>query len=328
MIYGTNTERNLNRYLPDWAGDVNYIRNLKISVIRYGQASPVATQTIASPQYTTTDGIYFTFNISSTIFDDIPVIVASSSNSSLISPEYYLDISFDVYPICSIRNISRANNYSFNGSATTTGSIVIVNNRKIGEDVVDTSLSQMIIGTNGMVFNQSNSKYFYAGEDGIEIKWDDAKIVLDDDRGFAVIPGVSSKPWGGSDGTLNIQDTIVVMNHTGIEYLHTLLPDATTYGEGRRLTIVGALGLCARDNQVIRIDLAHQSIFNGGITRSYFDCKYLDFGTSWSQWTETNDNPGIHIKGLWGPELELMPYNGNWYVIGGLLPSPITISVS
>lgn len=73
-------------------------------------------------------------------------------------------------------------NYFYNISTGTTGQTNYSILNPDGSSSGTNSGTMMTIGTNGMVFNVDNSKWFYAGEEGIELKWDDASVSLSNNR--------------------------------------------------------------------------------------------------------------------------------------------------
>lgn len=94
-----------------------------------------------------------------------------------------------------------------------------------------------IIGRDGIVFHTDDTgEYFMAGNNGIKIKWGDAGISLDNANGLKI----TSKVQTVSSSSIQIDSSASIVNATGITSATTIyLPDASTYGVGRELTIYG-----------------------------------------------------------------------------------------
>lgn len=319
LLYGGNTERNLQRYIPiaDLVGENGYVSNLRVWVTRYGSATPVSTITgpaditIANPSYTTTDGVTIDVNMNGIIFNDIEMYVYTDT---LVTPEYYLNYSIEVSPFCYVEDIGRSQDYSFNGTASVVGNYTITFDRRdAGGTVQNTALSHMTIGTNGMVYNTSNSRYFYSADDGIEIKWDNTKITLDD-GGLKIVPGIESSANKGP----------VIWPGSGWYQL----PRISSFGLGRRLTILDPSTIEAYYEPIIMSipwtsdGQTTSTTFNYIVMSRQFK---LNAAGSAPQYTQN----GQAKAWLQVPTLgciELIAGNGAWHIVGGTIVSPSDLS--
>ena len=103
----------------------------------------------------------------------------------------------------------------------------------------DMSGRKMTIGTNGLVFNGSNSRYFYAADDGYYMRWDDASISLDSSSGLKLNKLVEKVNYGGY---INKKYDISICSYVSGGYTR-YLPKSSDYGNGRILTVIGFQGL-------------------------------------------------------------------------------------
>ncbi len=116
-------------------------------------------------------------------------------------------------------------------------SIDFYNNLWSTINIVQPSASMTRIGRNGLVFNtESSGQYFYAGNDGIEMKWGDASITLDSSKGLKMCPVIETL----TSSNTQISESASIVNATGYTSNTTIyLPSASTYGIGRELIIYG-----------------------------------------------------------------------------------------
>lgn len=103
----------------------------------------------------------------------------------------------------------------------------------------DMTSAKMTIGNNGLVFSGNNSRYFYTATDGYDFKWDEYGITIDSTNGVRINGGLFNLPSAVNTGLPLWAD--VVICPTGSYYV--ILPDATKYGIGRHLTIMGPDGV-------------------------------------------------------------------------------------
>jgi len=104
--------------------------------------------------------------------------------------------------------------------------------------ITQPSSSMTRIGNNGIVFNTENvGQYFYSGNDGIEMKWGDAQITMDSTYGLktnGIVQDITSSTTKYIASSTTIADCRTISSDTTI-----YLPNATYYGKGRILTIIG-----------------------------------------------------------------------------------------
>lgn len=103
--------------------------------------------------------------------------------------------------------------------------------------LVQPSASMTRVGRNGLVFNtDSAGQYFYAGNDGIEIKWGDSSITLDNTNGLKTNVGVTNITDSSSK---YISRSASFVNCTALTSAATVyLPSTANYGVGRIITIL------------------------------------------------------------------------------------------
>lgn len=206
--------------------------------------------------YTANGLIGDNINVSSTntILDNIEI--PFSANYSID-----IDIEYNVYAFIQLG--TKYNNYYYTIDSSASGSLsTYITRDKIKQDGVDVPLGKMTIGTNGFTFYNNNTKFFYAGEDGYELKWGDlnelADITLDDTYGIRI-----TKPMltidENSSHNIGVKYEIIscTRSSSAITPYTIELPSISDYGEGRRMTICSSfLGLNVHFND---------SIFSGSI---------------------------------------------------------------
>ena len=140
---------------------------------------------------------------------------------------YRIELEFVYNPYASITYSSEQNNPS----------IDFYNNLWSTINIVQPSASMTRIGRNGLVFNTDQAgQYFYAGNDGIEMKWGDASITLDSSQGLKLCPVIETL----TSSNTQISERASIVNATGYTSNTTIyLPSASTYGIGRELIIYG-----------------------------------------------------------------------------------------
>ena len=160
-----------------------------------------------------------TISYSSSIWNNYTISTAGS---------YRVELEFVYYPYASITYTSEQSNPY----------IDFFNNLSTTINIVQPSASMTRIGRNGIVFNTENSgQYFYAGADGIEMKWGDSKLTLSSSEGFMTNYSTTNIT-SNSTKYLQTKDSFVIA--TTISSNTTIyLPDTDTYGTGRVLTIIG-----------------------------------------------------------------------------------------
>lgn len=105
-------------------------------------------------------------------------------------------------------------------------------------DLVQPSASMTRIGRNGLVFNtDSAGEYFYAGNDGIKLKWGDSEISLSANQGLRTNYKVNTIT-SSSSKYIQVSDSYVVATSI-TSNTNIYLPQASEYGIGRIITIVG-----------------------------------------------------------------------------------------
>lgn len=156
----------------------------------------------------------------------------------------------------------------------------------------DSSNRKMTIGTNGFVFNCNNSRYFYAGNDGYEFKWDDASIRLDSEYGLRETKLYETITSGKM---LNKKYDIVIANYASNGYT-CYLPSCVDYGVGRKLTVIAFQGLKLVTSGVdkVRVNTAN----------SFIESESIEFGTG-------SGTSIVMPKYV----VELIAINGVWYIV-------------
>lgn len=105
-------------------------------------------------------------------------------------------------------------------------------------DLTQPSSSMTRIGRNGIVFNtDSVGQYFYAGNDGIEMKWGDSELTLSGADGFKINYRTTTLT-DNSTHYIQPRDSYVVCTSISTD-TNIYLPNAADYGVGRILTIIG-----------------------------------------------------------------------------------------
>lgn len=217
-----------------------------------------------------------TMNITGTFLDDYTI--STSGNYSL---EFNAAVTVYAYKQYS-RDYS---NYYYDIDSRLRGDVT-VSLAKAATTSNDVSNRKLNIGTNGLSFVGNNSRYFYAATDGYEMKWDDASIQLDSSHGLKVnklYRIISSGEW------IDKKYDIIIANYNANGYT-CYLPDATEFGNGRTLTVIGFLGLklkCSGNDQ-IRLPLANQQ----------YEATELTFNSSMQVYS-----------------LQLIAANAGWYVV-------------
>lgn len=125
-------------------------------------------------------------------------------------------------------------------NATLSGNILTEVNR-LQSQIGNYNGYKMTIGTNGIEIVNDNSKHFYIARDSFEIKWDNAYISMDDDRGLYIRQNVLEV---GTSTQLPNTHEIIFCRLTGNSYTVTL-PSPDDFGRFRTITILGWLHLSA-----------------------------------------------------------------------------------
>ena len=183
-----------------------------------GNWTNVSSENITSSSTIDISAEYATIKFNSAIFNNREITTAG--NYRLL-----LDIVFNVYASITFDNQQSNPYYYFDTS--------VVSKVKVKKPTD----SLTIIGRDGIVFHTENTdEYFKASESGIEMRWGDAGISLDNANGLKI----TSKVQTVSSSSIQIDSSASIVNATGITSATTIyLPDASTYGVGRELTIYG-----------------------------------------------------------------------------------------
>lgn len=292
LLYGGGTERNLARDANFGLGTATSVRNLVLTLRGYNLNQSI---TIQNPSFSvSSDGKIFTITNPSTVFNDVLInFYSQSTNTSTVS----IDYSFELLVFAQASDLSRSDTRSFRGNAITTGDFVLTTSERdpgSGESV--NSLSHFVIGTNGQFFNTSNSRYFYASDDGIEMKWDDVSVGVDTKDGLKLVHQVGTNIFKPSAG----------MNWVS-------LPSATEYGNGRIIYVVGLWNRINTAGGGFRVAVPPvPPLFpSGGIV----DGSYIESSTSFG--IDTNDGGYTYIKLPTFGALSLISLDGFWWVFGG-----------
>jgi len=183
-----------------------------------GNWTNVSSENITSSSTIDVSAEYATIKFNSAIFNNREITTAGNYRLKL-------DIVFNVYASITFDNQQSNPYYYFDTS--------VVSKVKVKKPTD----SLTIIGRDGIVFHTENTdEYFKASESGIEMRWGDAGISLDNANGLKI----TSKVQTVSNSTTQIDSSASIVNATGITSATTIyLPDASTYGVGRELTIYG-----------------------------------------------------------------------------------------
>ena len=137
-----------------------------------------------------------------------------------------LEIIHNVYAE-SAKYSSKQSNVYFNFTYTCNSSVTLT----------QPSASMTRIGRNGIVFNTDLAgQYFYAGNDGIEMKWGESSITLDSSTGLKF--NYATTHISTASSTIP-SDVAIAFCDSFTTDTTVYLPKASTYGIGRILTIVG-----------------------------------------------------------------------------------------
>lgn len=132
-----------------------------------------------------------------------------------------------------------------------------------GFTLTQPSAAMTRIGANGLLYNTSNAgQYFYSGNDGIEAKWGDVSLTLDTTYGLKT-SGILQEL---NTSSTSISSNCTIADASGITTNTTIyLPDATTYGVGRILTVLGNdyITVNTISSQTIRIVVSENSGTSG-----------------------------------------------------------------
>ena len=100
------------------------------------------------------------------------------------------------------------------------------------------SASMTRIGRNGIAFNtDSTGQYFYAGNDGIEMKWGDTSITLDSTNGLKLNSGLTNITSSSSKYIPNSATVVICTTLSSDTTVY--LPPVANYGIGREITVIG-----------------------------------------------------------------------------------------
>lgn len=256
------TTIDLGRMSQGWILDLREL-NLNLKMTPYFNGSTVVTDFGISKQSIT--GIRYTFKrdgVSIPSKTDIPLTgynIPGGMNTGDIkvyqnivfndykipnSGNYTLEVTMDFKPYLYYECKTKYNNYYFILNTSFSGNVSTMTTR-VTKSQDDTDAYKMTIGTNGMVFSNNNSKYFYAAKDGIEMRWGDdtfdAGITLDDDHGLKITKGILPVSSATELGIKH--DIIECKAPSGLSGYTITLPDPQQYGQGRTITILGFTGL-------------------------------------------------------------------------------------
>ena len=218
------------------------------------------------------DSATITFNIGSIFANDISI-----TTSGTYSIEFTVGV--NVYAYGEVYDDK--DNYYYRINTGLSGDMRIgVSIPQSGTSSSDMSATKMTIGTNGFAFMGNNSRYVYAGTDGIEMKWDDARLVLDSNYGFCenkLYTKVTSSTYLTAKYEICIADSTTATIY---------LPAASDYGNGRTLTVIGKPGIKVKPIQSDVIQYRNE-------TRDYYTG--ITFGTD----TITYSVQFLNANGTW-----------------------------
>lgn len=165
------------------------------------------------------------------------------------SGAYTIEMTLSVTAYAYYEHKDELNNYYFTVNQNLSGSIWsdIARIESVIEGGSGDSY-KMTIGTNGFMFNNNNSRYFYAANDGFEMKWDNASIKLDDTYGLYIRHNLRSV---NTTTVLGNDSDIIYCENTHSSYT-VYLPEPTQYGQGRTITILGWVNI---DNSELTVSV-------------------------------------------------------------------------
>lgn len=236
---------------------------------------------------------------------------------------YYLEYDFDAYLYALVMNVEgkASPGYYFYGTAYLQGYVTLESLDDAGDTIYDDDMSntRMLIGTNGLVFNGTNRRYFYAGTDGFELKWDDAKLSIDGENGFRENKLVALNYSFGDDhdhpNILEKKYSAVIMPfNDGVPNAGhgIMIPDPTAYGECRTLTVVSDYGsrIGCETGHKFRIYFPYLSPI---IPDNMYGFKIIQMDTVWD--LSSADIAKVPCMGV----LTFISLNGSWYIQSGII---------
>ena len=152
-------------------------------------------------------------------------------------------------------------------------------------DLVQPSASMTRIGRNGIVFNtDSSGEYFYAGNDGIEMKWGDVGIKLNSYGGYCRYKKIYTVNNSGTrdsyyDYTIPIDADVIFINGN---YVRLITAASSSIPEGKEIIIIGKEGKDFANNPYTLY--ASANIYNPPC--SILDESASEDGRTWTGTTE------------------------------------------
>lgn len=161
---------------------------------------------------------------------------------------------------------------------------------------------KLTVGTDGLVAVSNNSHYVYIAKDGVDMRWDNAQLLMNDTYGLRIRKEVLD-----TDDTITIlpkYDIVNCSNSKKKSYTVTL-PDGETFGQGRTITIFGfGAGSSVTHTGKLTVQTANEqsnimiNVFGTSITGHS-----ITFGNG-------DGTPNI--------SLQLMAIGNNWYGISAM----------
>lgn len=166
----------------------------------------------------------------------------------------------------------------------------------------DTSGRKMTIGTNGLVFSGGLNKYFYAADDGYEMKWGDVSLSFDNTYGLKQ----NKKVYSAGDiytkyNSVIPKDCDVIINVTNSSYTLKLRNDDSLIGNGRVMVIRNV-----NDGSINIVDYSDT-------TRSGYVSSNMI--ASWREYDSSAEDYVTRTAGVTSKSLTIMYYAGSWYQI-------------
>lgn len=236
---------------------------------------------------------------------------------------YYLEYDFDAYLYALVQNVEgkASPGYYFYGTAYLQGYVTLETLDDAGDTIYDDDMSntRMLIGTNGLVFNGTNRRYFYAGTEGFELKWDDAKLSIDGENGFRENRLVALDYSVGNDPNNRVvlpkkySGVIMPFNDGQPGSGHSvILPDPTAYGECRTLTVVSDhwSNITCETGHKFRIYIPY---INPVISDNIYSVEVIRMGVDWDL-----SSPDVAVVPCMGI-LTFISMNGSWYIQSGII---------
>lgn len=210
-----------------------------------------------------------------------------------------VNLQFKVYAtITLMTKKNKFDNYYYTISSIFRGTIGC-DTKRVEQTDNDTNVYKMTIGTNGFVFANNNSRYFYAANDEIDLRWDKTRILMNNDNGLYIRKKVQEIKE--ADENKNVEKSSdIVYAKPGNSYTITL-PAPSDFGEGRVMTIVGFGDPVS--GKYLTVKTSQNSYIEIYLLGTHLSLQQMTFGNS-------NDGPWVSVQ--------LMALGNNWYAVSSM----------